>query len=68
MNVYNIFQYDGYTSCPLLTQYGKCVMAEFGFDGKILETFPIDQGKESLIMYHMKAHFMPELYFHGLVK
>lgn len=24
--------YDGYTACPLVTGYGKLVMAEFGYD------------------------------------
>lgn len=38
-------QYDGYASCPLITGYGKTILAEFDFDGKPLETFPFDQGK-----------------------
>ena len=40
-----MFQYDGYTSCPLVTGYDKCILAEFDFNGVPLETFPIDQGK-----------------------
>lgn len=38
-------QYDGYTSCPLITGYGKTIMAEFDFNAMPLETFPFDQGK-----------------------
>lgn len=60
--------YDGYTSCPLLTKKGACILAEFGFDGKVLETFPINQAKERWTMYHLKADLMPQLYWHGLVK
>ena len=40
-----ITQYDGYTSCPLITGYGKTILAEFDFNAAPLETFPIDQGK-----------------------
>ena len=38
-------QYDGYTSCPLITGFGKTILAEFDFNAQPLETFPIDQGK-----------------------
>ncbi len=40
-------QYDGYTSCPLITGYGKTILAEFDFNANPLETFPFDQGKVS---------------------
>ena len=43
-----VFQYDGYTSCPLVTGYGKLILAEFNFNGEPLETFPFDQGKVSI--------------------
>ena len=43
-----IVQYDGYTSCPLITGYGKTILAEFDFDAQPLETFPFDQGKVSV--------------------
>ena len=61
-------QYDGYTSCPLITGVGKTTMAEFDFNGQPLETFPIDQGKERTTMYYLKADIMPELYWNGLLK
>ncbi|XP_076304993.1 sulfide:quinone oxidoreductase, mitochondrial-like isoform X1 [Tachypleus tridentatus] len=61
-------QYDGYTSCPLITGYNKCILAEFDFDLKPLETFPIDQGKERRLMWHVKKDFMPPLYWHLLLK
>merc|ERR1711964_798730 len=31
--------YDGYTSCPLLTEYGKVLLAEFKYGGEPKETF-----------------------------
>jgi len=61
-------RYDGYTSCPLVTGYGKLVMAEFDYDGKPQETFPFDQGKERLSMYLVKKHLLPRLYWDGMLK
>lgn len=60
--------YDGYTSCPLITGYGKTILAEFDFDALPLETFPFDQGKERVSMYYLKKDIMPELYWNGLLK
>ncbi|MFT7797218.1 sulfide:quinone oxidoreductase, mitochondrial [Arapaima gigas] len=61
-------KYDGYTSCPLVTSYNTVILAEFDYKQQPLETFPIDQGKERIIMYHMKATLMPHLYWHGLLR
>jgi NADPH-dependent 2,4-dienoyl-CoA reductase/sulfur reductase-like enzyme len=61
-------KYDGYTSCPLVTGYGKLILAEFDFDGNPLETFPIDQGKERRFFYHLKKDFMPPLYWYPFLK
>ena len=41
-------QYDGYTSCPLVTGYNKLILAEFDYNGNPLETFPFDQSKVSV--------------------
>uniref|UniRef100_A0A4W3K2V1 Sulfide:quinone oxidoreductase, mitochondrial n=1 Tax=Callorhinchus milii TaxID=7868 RepID=A0A4W3K2V1_CALMI len=61
-------KYDGYTSCPLVTSYKTCILAEFDYDGNPLETFPFDQSKERRTMFHMKADVMPPLYWHVLLK
>lgn len=61
-------QYDGYTSCPLVTSYSTVILAEFDYTGQPLETFPINQAKERRLMYHMKADVMPHLYWQGLLK
>lgn len=60
--------YDGYTSCPILVTRKTCIMAEFGYDGSILETFPVNQSKERRLMFYMKKDFMPALYWHALVR
>lgn len=56
-------QYDGYTSCPLVTGYKTCIMAEFDYDGQPRETFPFDQGKERRTMFHFKKDIFPRLYW-----
>jgi sulfide:quinone oxidoreductase len=61
-------QYDGYTACPLVTGYGKLVMAEFDYDLKPQETFPFDQSKERWSMYQVKAQVLPRLYWNGILK
>ncbi|XP_013411572.1 sulfide:quinone oxidoreductase, mitochondrial [Lingula anatina] len=55
-------KYDGYTSCPLVTSYETCVMAEFGFDGHPMETFPFNQAKERRTMLLTKKHVLPVCY------
>jgi sulfide:quinone oxidoreductase len=60
--------YDGYTSCPLVTGYGSCIMAEFDYDTNPLETFPFDQGVERRTMFHMKKDVMPLLYFNLMLR
>lgn len=56
-------KYNGYTSCPLVTGYGKLVLAEFDYDGNPQETFPFDQSKERWSMYMMKKYLLPWLYW-----
>ncbi|MPC08006.1 Sulfide:quinone oxidoreductase, mitochondrial [Portunus trituberculatus] len=60
-------QYDGYTSCPLVTGYNKCILAEFDMDGNPLETFPINQAKERRTMFHLKKDMMPTMYWNGML-
>ncbi|HVZ94778.1 MAG TPA: FAD/NAD(P)-binding oxidoreductase [Phycisphaerales bacterium] len=60
--------YDGYTSCPLVTGYGKLILAEFDYDLKPKETFPFDQSKERKSMYLLKKHVLPVLYWKGMLK
>lgn len=62
------FQYDGYTSCPLVTAYNRVILAEFDYNAQPLETFPFDQSKERLSMYIMKADLMPFLYWNLMLK
>ena len=60
--------YNGYTSCPLVTGYGKLVLAEFDYDQKPQETFPFNQNKERFSMYLLKAYGLPRMYWYGMLK
>ncbi len=61
-------RYDGYTSCPLVTGYGKVILAEFDYNLNPRETFPFDQAKERYSMYLLKRYVLPVIYWKGLVK
>jgi sulfide:quinone oxidoreductase len=61
-------RYDGYTSCPLVTGYGRLVLAEFDYDKNPQETFPLDQSQERRSMYLLKAYGLPALYWHGMLR
>ena len=63
-----VAKYDGYTSCPLITGYGKLILAEFDYDLKPMETFPFDQGKERYSMYLLKRYIIPVIYWKGLIR
>lgn len=60
--------YDGYGSCPLTVERGKVVLAEFGYGGKLLPSFPFDQTKPRRSMWVLKRHILPHMYFDVLFK
>jgi sulfide:quinone oxidoreductase len=61
-------KYEGYTSCPLVTGYGKLVLAEFDYNNEPAETFPFDQSKERWSMYQLKKQVLPRLYWNRILK
>jgi len=61
-------KYDGYTSCPLVVGHNRVVLAEFGYDGSILETFPVDQAKPRYSAWLLKRHLLPLIYWHGMLR
>ncbi|CAN8099591.1 unnamed protein product [Discula destructiva] len=64
--------YDGYTSCPIPTEYGKLLLAEFKYGGVPKETFNkwtgIDQAVPRRAFYYMKKDFFPWIYYKFMVK
>ena len=65
-------QYEGYSSCPLVTGYGKMVLAEFKYDNvrdsdPFLSKF-VDTTKENYSMWILKKYGLPYLYWNRMMK
>ena len=63
--------YDGYGSCPLTVERGRIVLAEFGYGGKLLPTFPpwlLDGKRPSRRAWWLKALLLPRLYWQAMLK
>jgi sulfide:quinone oxidoreductase len=63
--------YDGYGSCPLTVERGKIVLAEFGYGGKHLPSFPqwfINSFEPSRLAWFLKEKMLPEIYWNLLLK
>ncbi|MCL7463163.1 bifunctional protein tyrosine phosphatase family protein/NAD(P)/FAD-dependent oxidoreductase [Pseudomonas sp. NW5] len=60
--------YDGYGSCPLTVERGKVILAEFGYGGKLLPTFPLDPRVPRRLAWELKARWMPSIYFDLMLK
>ena len=60
--------YNGYTSCPVVTGYGRLILAEFDYNLQPAETFPFDQSKERWSMWLLKKYLLPVLYWKGMLK
>lgn len=60
--------YDGYASCPLTTAYGKTILAEFIYGGKVTPTLPLDPAKERWIAWWIKATGLPFFYWNYMLK
>jgi len=69
-------EYNGYTSCPLVTGYGKMVLAEFDYDKNFepdpkLKQFPLmieDSSKEHWRLWILKKYMLPYLYWNKMMK
>jgi sulfide:quinone oxidoreductase len=60
--------YDGYGSCPLTVEHGRAIVAEFGYGGKLLPSFPWDSTKPRWLGWQLKANFLPWLYWNAMLK
>jgi sulfide:quinone oxidoreductase len=60
--------YDGYSACPIPTQYGKLMLAEFDYTNKPKMTFPFDQAKPRWTMWLLKTKVLPWLYWNKILK
>ncbi|MCK8787376.1 bifunctional protein tyrosine phosphatase family protein/NAD(P)/FAD-dependent oxidoreductase [Roseomonas sp. NAR14] len=63
--------YDGYGSCPLTVERGKIVLAEFGFGGRLLPSFPawlIDGRRPSRLAWLLKERMLPWMYWKAMLR
>ena len=63
--------YDGYGSCPLTVEKGKIVLAEFGYGGKIIPTFPswmLKGTQPTRAAWMLKKDILPGVYWHAMLK
>lgn len=60
-------QYDGYTACPIPTEYGKLMLAEFDYSNKPKMTFPFDQAVPRWTMWLLKKYMLPWMYWHRIL-
>jgi sulfide:quinone oxidoreductase len=60
-------QYDGYSACPIPTQYGKLMLAEFDYSNTPKMTFPFDQAVPRWSMWILKKYVLPWLYWNRIL-
>ena len=66
--------YKGYSSCPLVTGYGKMVLAEFDYSGnftpdpKLKQMLIKDSSKEHWRLWFLKKFMLPYLYWNKMMK
>ena len=63
--------YDGYGSCPLTVERGKVVLAEFGYGGVLLPSFPkwlLDGQQPTRLAWILKETILPPIYWKAMLK
>lgn len=66
--------YNGYSSCPLVTAYGKMVLAEFDYDNnftpdpKLKQMLVFNSAKEHWRLWMLKKYGLPYLYWNKMMK
>mgnify|MGYP003630640711 FL=1 len=66
-----VSQYNGYGSCPLTVERGKIVLAEFGYGGVLLPSFPtglLDGTKATRAAWFLKERILPPVYWKAMLK
>jgi len=60
--------YDGYAACPITTENGKVLLAEFTYGGNVAPSFAADPRVPRGFYWWLKRSFIPAFYWHGLLK
>ncbi|WP_419770786.1 MAG: NAD(P)/FAD-dependent oxidoreductase [Candidatus Marinarcus sp.] len=60
-------KYAGYTVCPLITDIGKVMLAEFNWTKKPTPSFPLDPTQERYIWWLMKVYMLRPMTMYGML-
>jgi len=60
-------RYDGYTVCPIITDIGKVMLAEFDWSMKPTPSFPLDPTQERYIWWILKAYILKPMTQYGML-
>lgn len=60
-------KYDGYTVCPIITDIGKVMLAEFDWSMKPKPSFPLDPTQERYIWWLLKAYILKPMTQYGML-
>ncbi len=63
-----VARYNGYASCPIVTGYGKMLLAEFDYENNPQPSFPFNTAKERYSMWLLKKYLLPWLYWNKMMK
>jgi len=69
-------KYNGYTVCPLVTEIGKVMLAEFAwadpangkYNGKVYPSFPLDPTKPRWLYWVLKVYMLKPMTQYGMLK
>ncbi len=60
-------KFDGYTVCPLKTEYGKIMLAEFNYDGPA-PSFPLDPSRPRWIWWAFDLYMLKPMYWQLMMR
>lgn len=60
-------KYGGYTVCPLITDIGKVMLAEFDWSKKPTPSFPLDPTQERYIWWLLKVYALKPMTIYGML-
>ena len=61
-------EYHGYSSCPIVTGYGKMLLAEFDYDNNAAPSLPVDTSRPRWDMWILKKYILPWFYWNMMLK
>lgn len=60
---YTDWQFDGYTSCPLLIREGSALLVEFDYEGRLTPSLPfIEPLQDSYLAWLLKYRMLKPAY------